>query len=353
MGWDPLRVYAFEMLPRSLQGETLDPYSLRAASGAALFHRLFLFEPALNPVPALASPTLYAVLYPLWQATILFPLFAVLRPFDGDKEREQMEWAGFLFALLLLSPVPSTYHFVVMILCVVLLLDVLIRQNRHGLAIAVALLYFLISQSGLIALPTHAGAGVNTLFAFSRLWFGIVLFVIFLARLYRGPLGTMQFRSARFALLCFFTLVALASSVATNRRHFFHREQEMGRRLVPPAATLLATMPWSRSGPMVFVAMTPDGYRISDAEGRNVLPDDNLHARRPADQLSFAVAPDVSLLVELADASGSRIVRGPGRSLLVEDAESPGDLRRRQATCIPSREQRYGQPLDVIHFLIQ
>jgi hypothetical protein len=82
-------------------------------------------------------------------------------------------------------------------------------------------------------------------------------------------------------------------------------------------------MPWSRSGLEVFVAMTPDGYRISDSAGRNVLAEDSLSVRRSADQLSFAVAPDRSLLVELADASGSRIIRGPGRSLLVEDAEYP------------------------------
>lgn len=325
MGGNSLRIYALEMLPRSLQGETLDPYSMRAASGAALFHRLFLYEPSLNPSPFFSSSTLYAIVYPLWQITILFPLFALLRP-STSREREQMEWASFLFALLLLSPVPSTYHFVVMILPVVLFIDALKKENRRDLIVAVLLLFFLISTSGFLSSISRFGAGFNALLAFSRLWLAIALFVFFLVGLSCDRSKKLsQYGGLRFALLSIFTIAALISSIAGYRHHFSGREQEMSRRLMPPSATLLATLPRSDAGDNLFVGMMRDGYRISNMEGpvMDEARASDLHNRRHADELSFALSPDHALFVELADSSGSRIVRALDHSLVVQDAESP------------------------------
>ena len=71
-------MYLIQVLPRSLQGEVLNPYSAQAASMAALFHRLFIVEPSLNPSPLWRAPGLYALLYPLWQLLILMPLFLLI-----------------------------------------------------------------------------------------------------------------------------------------------------------------------------------------------------------------------------------------------------------------------------------
>jgi hypothetical protein len=129
-GASVMHIYATQVLPRSLQGEVLDPYSVHAASGAALFHRLFVTEPALNPAPLLNAPWLYTLFYPLWQLVIVVPLVAICN----------LEWGAFVLALLVLSPVPSSYHFVVLIFSIVLLVDGLLKRRRCGLAaLAIAL----------------------------------------------------------------------------------------------------------------------------------------------------------------------------------------------------------------------
>jgi hypothetical protein len=320
MGWGLLHTYAFEMLPRSLQGEMLDPYNLRAASAAALFHRLFLFEPSLNPAPLLASSTLYAVSYPLWQLAIMFPFFALIRPHSGSL-REQTEWSALLFALLLLSPVPSSYHFVVMILPVVLLIDGLARENKRGLIAIVASLYLLISASGFIEPNFHTSSGLNTFFTTSRLWLGIALYAIFLGSLCPGSERKgLQHQRNRYALLAVLTGIALALSVASYHYHFLDREQDLKRRIAPPAATLLATQPRVDLGNNFFVAMSADGYRISDPDGAVLI---DQQQPRSADQLSFTISPDHRIFTEVADASGSRIVRASDLGLVMEDAEYP------------------------------
>ena len=93
-GSDVMNIYVAQILPRSLQGEVLDPYNAHAASGSALFHRLFIAEPALNPAPLLNSPSLYAVLYPLFQVAVLVPLLAVCDVRAGRPDAEQLEWAS-------------------------------------------------------------------------------------------------------------------------------------------------------------------------------------------------------------------------------------------------------------------
>jgi hypothetical protein len=320
MGWGLLHTYMFEILPRSAQGEMLDPYNLHAASAAAVFHRLFLFEPSLNSAPVLASSTLYAVLYPLWQSLVLFPLFALTRPLSGLLG-EQAEWAAFIFALLLLSPVPSSYHFVVMILPVVLLIDGLVREKLRGLVAISILLYLLVSVSGLIATDSRTISGLNTLLTTSRLWFGIALYVIFLIWLDHYPERRgLQHERNRYVLLVALTGLALASSIASYRHHFFNQERETGRRLTPPPATLLAIQPRADFSRNLFVAMSSKGYRISDVNGPVL---SNLHDRRFRDQLSFTVSADHRIFAEVAGSAGSRIVRGPDLALIVEDAESP------------------------------
>ena len=43
--------YVLQVLPRIMHGESIDPYNLNWSSFTAVFHRLFLFEPELNPHP--------------------------------------------------------------------------------------------------------------------------------------------------------------------------------------------------------------------------------------------------------------------------------------------------------------
>lgn len=174
-GTDTMNIYATQVLPRSLQGEVLDPYSVQSASGSALFHRLFIAEPTLNPVPWRDAPSLYAVLYPLWQLAVLVPLLAVLKIKNSSSQTNQLEWAAFVLVLLVLSPVPSSYHFVVMIFSIVVLMDVLLARQDYSIAAVVVALYCLISIVEF--LPIHRADGI---LAFARLWVGLLLWAVFL-----------------------------------------------------------------------------------------------------------------------------------------------------------------------------
>jgi len=334
MGGNVLHLYATQILPRSLQGEVLDPYSVHNASAAAFLHRLFLYEPALNPAPTIYSPSLYALAYPLWQLAVFLPLFALLRPSPTEPDREKLEWAAFLFALLLVSPVPSSYHFVVMILPIVLLVDVLLRRRDYGLTVIAVSIYALFSVNELHIVPRHLSPALITFLAFGRLWLGILLFALFLFSLAKKytPTAIARIDRRRILLLCVASAVVLISSVAGYRLHFAHLKQEMSRRVQPPATTYLAIAPQRRSNGYLFTAMMPAGYRVIDQQSRPLIPEDK--AQASPDQLSFAISEDHSVLLELADATGSRIVTIPDEGaapqsqdthakVLIQDAESP------------------------------
>jgi hypothetical protein len=312
MGQEILHIYAFQQLPRSLQGEVLDPYNISFASGASVLHRLFLFEPELNPSPLLNSPTLYSILYPLWQMVITVPLLFLLRPSlsDPDPDRAKVEWAAVLLALLTLSPVPSTYHFVVLILPVTLLMDSLLRGHSKKMAAVVIVLYVCVSLVGM----------VRILSVFSlRLWILTALYVLsltYLSRIQPHNAASSQRRDLAIA----FTLGACGFFMGFigYHHHFDDRDAQMSRRLPVRGSYQLVTAPVVRSDELFFVAMTPDGYRIlgKNGEAAAALP-------FPTDQLSFAVAPVGKLLVEIADANGSRILRASDGVTVAADAESP------------------------------
>lgn len=334
IGGAVLHVYATQILPRSFQGEVLDPYHPHAASAAAFLHRLFLYEPALNPSPLIYAPSLYALAYPLWQIAVFLPLFALLRPSPVESDREQLEWAVFLFSLLLLSPVPSSYHFVVMILSIVLFVDVLLRRKSYGHASIAITLYALISVVELWAIPTRLNPHLFIFLAFARLWLAILLFALFVVSLIRdrAPRTVPNTVPRRLLLLYALSTVVFLSSVIGYRHHFAHLKQEMGRRILPPTSTYLATNPQPQSNGYLFTAMTPDGYRILDQQSHAISLEDK--AQPSPDQLTFTLSPDHSVLLELADATGSRLVSAPGQlalqnqtpnhpQILIQDAESP------------------------------
>jgi hypothetical protein len=320
-----MNIYATQIIPHSFQGEVLDPYSAHAASGAALFHRLFIPEPALNPAPLLNSPALYAGLYPLWQLAILVPLLAVCDTRGNQPRTAQLEWAAFVFALLVLSPVPSSYHFVVMIFSMVLLVDVLLARRQYRVAALAVALY------GLIAIVDLAAAGHPGLFA--RLWIALLLWAVFLFCLWPHSEQRKLLRADpwRTVFLCAFVVVGWSTNAYGYYRHFSHLGRETAYRIPMPVAAYLASGLRPTSSGFVFTAMLNGGYRVLDQAGRGVW----IAGERPTpvDELSFASALNThAQLLELADSAGSRIVTVSNASsakgsedtqLLFSDAESP------------------------------
>jgi hypothetical protein len=324
MGRDVIGIYVTQVLPRSLQGEVLDPYSAHAASVAALFHRLFIFEPMLNPVPLLNAPWLYAVLYPLWQLAVVVPLLAVISRQGTRSGTEQLEWATYTVTLLLLSPVPASYHFVVLVFSIVLLIDFLLPRRRYGTVALAAALYCAISM--IEVFPQEKGSLLGTFLAFGRLWIELTLWAVFLSCLWqnRASRKASPAVALRTASLYVGVCVAWAAGALAYHRHFEYLQQDISRRMPAAASVYLSNGIHHTFDGYVFTAMVANGYRALDPAGREVW---SRPAPVPTDELSVTAAHSVpGLLLELADRNGSRIVitnATQDARLLVAQGESP------------------------------
>ncbi|HEY4045481.1 MAG TPA: glycosyltransferase 87 family protein [Acidobacteriaceae bacterium] len=338
-GYGVMHFYLTQALPRSLQGEMLDPYSGRASSGAAFFHRLFVFEPELNPAPSYNSPLLYAIVYPLWQLTLLLPLFAAIPEFEIGQvsgQREQLEWAAFIIVLLVLSPVPASYQFVVLIFSMVLVADVLWRRRRYGLLAIALFFYAAVSLADIRNITAGPGLSWVTFRAFGRLWLGMVLSALIVFSLWQER----SFRIvAKRRLLFLMIACAAVWSVGfiSYSRHFAYLATDFGRRMHMPAKTYIATPPRATDSGYLYIGVTAQGYRILNQDGRRAFAEGSLEGR--VDQLSAAVAADRSVAAaELATVSTSRIVGiplvhsgGPGGS-------EPGEIPSEPSVSIENAE---------------
>lgn len=135
------RVYLFQVFPRAILGDLLSPYSLQWNSFAALWHRLFLFEPQLNPSPALNSIPLYVVAQTVTVTGLLFSFFCL--GVEKAHGQGKLEWAAFVSLLLLLSPMPAPYHYSLLVFSGVLGVDGLLAEGRRNRAmVCIVLLLF-------------------------------------------------------------------------------------------------------------------------------------------------------------------------------------------------------------------
>ena len=120
-GWDGLAFYCTQVLPRSLAGETLNPFHPSNNTFVTLLRRMLLFEPELNPHPLADAPGVLSFLQCTFTLAILsIPALASLANGSHVTKRELAWWS---IALLLVSPNTASYTFVLLILPVVLMLD--------------------------------------------------------------------------------------------------------------------------------------------------------------------------------------------------------------------------------------
>lgn len=119
-GWADIRYYVTQVLPRTLDGSSIDPYNPGVSSFSNMLHHLFLREPELNPHPFWNAPPLFfflAALVPLAIAAIL-ALGVATRP-----STDRRDFAWFVVATLFLSTSTASYTYIVLLLPLVLLLE--------------------------------------------------------------------------------------------------------------------------------------------------------------------------------------------------------------------------------------
>jgi hypothetical protein len=313
-GIETLRVYATEVIPRSLVGELNDPYYAGFNTPAVLLRRLFIAEPGMNPHPLVNLPALYVVLQPLLAAaTLVSALWFINRSRACERERISLEIGAFVALLLVLSTGSSTYHFCALILATTLAVDFLLRARRPGLAALLVGLHALVSAPLYrFALKEPSGAaiflGFTRLYALLAYW-GVFLWV--LARV-EPPPGQRP-RDARLLYLAF--AVITLSGIRSNARHYDGQMDGPGDRLPLTKDAFVVTAPAPTPDGTYCSRMADEGY-VLDRTGGGLVTE----TARGTDLFHPAFAADGTGWVEVAS-KHSRIARLlRGTSLIVPSA---------------------------------
>jgi hypothetical protein len=277
-GAEAWRVYAFEVLPRSLAGEGNHPYLIEYNSSTALLRRLFLFEPQLDPNPALYAPGLYAVLAATTQAVILFAVLWCVggrRSEPAEPGRARVELGAFTLMLLVLSTLPATYHLCPIILSTVLLVDYLLAADRRRAAFGVVALHAFIAAPYYRFLPPDPW-GWRSLLAVPRLWATIVYLVVYLRILASAPAGALVGRTTKTfkgpALWASTFVAVVAVAAIGNYRHVRAQAASYGSRLPVENPPPMAAEP-ALAGPWVYFSRMGDtAYLLDAAPGDRARP---------------------------------------------------------------------------------
>jgi hypothetical protein len=112
--------FATTVLPRGIDGSVLDPYNPGWNSMTALLRHTFVPEAELNPHPLFAAPTLFFFLRSFYILGLVGLSLLAVRREPGDEARA---FGWFVIVLLALSPNTSSYHFILLLLPIALLLQ--------------------------------------------------------------------------------------------------------------------------------------------------------------------------------------------------------------------------------------
>ncbi|MGC2211906.1 MAG: glycosyltransferase 87 family protein [Silvibacterium sp.] len=280
-GWQLHRTYLFQVLPRVLRGEGLDPYNLKAASFSSLFHRLFIYEPQLNQHPAVNAPWLFAVFHPLLQMALIAPALLFAIPNDNSPQRIRLEWAAILMAALVTSTSASAYLFTLLILPACFLLASLLRQKSWLLS---AILLTLYVAAGILGGTNEGGQGWTALLAVPRLY-ALILFCVFtyVLLIRQEPRKSSKLNRPAWTVALSIVLVFSIAFNLHNQRGLYADYQW---RIPAPKDIYMAVQPSAQEDNVLFIAMLGDGYHSA----LNHLGAVRFSSASPADYLAVTAA---------------------------------------------------------------
>ena len=283
-GWQLNLTYLQQVMPAVLRGEGLDPYNLQAASLGSLFHRLFIFEPQLNPHPAWNAPWLFAVLHSLSQMAVLAPALLLAAPNETSPQRVRLEWAALLLASLAISTSPSSYLFTLLILPACFLLESIQYESR----IWTAILLPLYAMAGYLSGHNDRGEGWAALFAVPRLY-AVLLLCAFAYALLIKQQSREAMRLDRPAWAAVLAAV-LVFNIASNLRHQQNLYVDYQYRIAVEKNTMMASNPAVKNNSTLFIALLHDGYHSATQHlGRTQFSDSS-----PDDRLALTASNNES-----------------------------------------------------------
>jgi len=236
-GWTDIGYYVTQILPRTLEGGSIDPYNPGVPTYSTLLQHFFVAEPELNPYPLWSAPWLFFFLRPL--VTLAIVAFTLLGLASRRTSAEPRDLAWFMVAVLLLSTSTGPYTFILLLLPVVLLLEDASLGER----------IFLIACYALLSYPL----GLEQFFP--KLLLLLILFI------YWGREYWAMIRP-RFVVvaLVFITLIALGDA----RRHMISYANEPGQRferIATERGAIFASSPAVSSYGIFYQAIARDYSR--------------------------------------------------------------------------------------------
>jgi hypothetical protein len=258
-GRSDFAVFIGQVLPRALQGETLNPYHPSNGTMATLLRRLFIAEAELNPQPLMDSPGVFFFLGSLFTLCVtLFPAMAsALNP--GPLSKRTLAWWS--IGMLLMSPNTASYTFALLILPIALLLDVLPFRLRIGTLAG----YFLLT---LPLWPFWSRI-------FPKVWLLLGLFLM-------AGWPDLRSISGRAALTTFAVCGFLSAVIAVAQVHAW-KEEPIKRfsRANPEFGAIYSASPQVTAAGLMYESIGPEQYVIRRGRQTFSFQGDALHPTAP------------------------------------------------------------------------
>jgi hypothetical protein len=234
-GPSDVHYYVTQILPRSLEGGSVDPYNSGDPTFSTFLRRTFIAEPELNPHPIWEAPWLFFFLRSFISfAVVAFLFLGIIMKRTTDRH----DFAWLVVTVLLLSTSTASYTFIILLLPLVLLLE------ESGPLQSL----FLVVSYALLTLPLHLA------WLFPKVWLLFALFIVIGWPCWRGM-------PRQFALAAV-TLTILISFVDA-KRHMLSYASEPGQhfeRVVAQSGTNFSSFPVISRAGIFYQSMGPDRY---------------------------------------------------------------------------------------------
>ena len=119
-GWDGVWFFVTAVMTRSLDGSINDPYNPSFSSVTVFLRRIFVPDAELNPHPFWHAPAAFFFLRGLYTVAILALALVALAKNRQIEERKALAW--FIIAVFAASANPVSYHFVLLLAPIAMLL---------------------------------------------------------------------------------------------------------------------------------------------------------------------------------------------------------------------------------------
>jgi hypothetical protein len=202
-------------MPRLGDGWVGTVYAVEYQSFISLLHRLFHFEPALNPYPLVQSELMFYLFKYLWIFSILFVSLAFVRK---SCENLKLELSLFCITSLLLLPLNASYQYIILVPAVIFIGEYLLSKKKY-LQLAIIVLVMALTNSPLqVWIVNQLSGGPLYMLAYVKLMGLLYLWLINL-RLLKGepvPFRVLKFISAGLSFAVLLAAISFISAKSIN-----------------------------------------------------------------------------------------------------------------------------------------